>query len=64
MKPILYLHPLESQGRTWPYEAAISPDGLYPECPKHGAMSCVAASLKLWRCLACELGTEVERCLI
>lgn len=60
-RPIRELQPLDSQGRTWPYAVRVSVDGLYPECPRHGAMNCVSRNLLLWRCLTCEIGCVVVR---
>lgn len=60
-RPISAFLPLPSQGRTWPYRVKLSEDCRYPECPVHGAMNCVSPNLKLWRCLACEIGVEVKR---
>jgi hypothetical protein len=33
--------------------------GVYPACSLHGAMNRVA-SAQLWRCLACNIGVELE----
>ena len=52
---------IDSQGRTWDYQPRIADSGISMECPRHGAMSCVSANLKIWRCLTCEVGCVVER---